>query len=144
MYFITFCIFSIKDVTNKYFANFCLLQLALITWREHLLKPHARVLISAILREIERERRGEILSTLRLRKIIECLVELGITSDQQSFSTSTLTGTASSPSEPLPYLMKPFKSPNFPPKPSGSTLKPNKSEVVSTLSYCLHINVQSS
>ncbi|CAH8583137.1 unnamed protein product [Schistosoma guineensis] len=107
--------------------------LALITWREHLLKPHARVLISAILREIERERRGEILSTLRLRKIIECLVELGITSDQQSFSTSTLTGTASSPSEPLPYLMKPFKSPNFPPKPSGSTLKPNKSEVESSL-----------
>ncbi|VDQ02326.1 unnamed protein product [Trichobilharzia regenti] len=98
--------------------------LALMTWREHLLKPHARVLISAILREIERERRGEILSTLRLRKIIECLVELGITSDQQSFSTSSLAGPASSPSEPLPYLMKPFKSPGFPPKPSGSTAKP--------------------
>nr|CAH8853260.1 unnamed protein product [Trichobilharzia regenti] len=102
--------------------------LALMTWREHLLKPHARVLISAILREIERERRGEILSTLRLRKIIECLVELGITSDQQSFSTSSLAGPASSPSEPLPYLMKPFKSPGFPPKPSGSTAKPCKSE----------------
>ncbi|CAH8572509.1 unnamed protein product [Schistosoma intercalatum] len=29
--------------------------------------------------------------------------------------------------------MKPFKSPNFPPKPSGSTLKPNKSEVESSL-----------
>ncbi|CAH8604344.1 unnamed protein product [Schistosoma haematobium] len=28
--------------------------------------------------------------------------------------------------------MKPFKSPNFPPKPSGSTLKPNKSEVESS------------
>ncbi|CAH8525224.1 unnamed protein product [Schistosoma turkestanicum] len=106
--------------------------LALITWREHLLKPHARVLISAILREIERERRGEILSTLRLRKIIECLVELGITSDQQSFSTSTLTGTSSSPNEPLPYLMKPFKSPNFPTKPSASSSKPNKSEVESS------------
>ncbi|RTG84007.1 cullin 1 [Schistosoma bovis] len=121
-----------KAWTEFRFASRVLDGLALITWREHLLKPHARVLISAILREIERERRGEILSTLRLRKIIECLVELGITSDQQSFSTSTLTGTASSPSEPLPYLMKPFKSPNFPPKPSGSTLKPNKSEVVET------------
>ncbi|KAK4470995.1 hypothetical protein MN116_006497 [Schistosoma mekongi] len=102
--------------------------LALITWREHLLKPHARVLISAILREIERERRGEILSTLRLRKIIECLVELGITSDQQSFSTSTLAGTTPSPNEPLPYLMKPFKSSNFAPKSSGSSSKSNKPE----------------
>ncbi|KAA3676406.1 cullin 1 [Paragonimus westermani] len=59
-------------------------KLALITWREHLLKPHSRVLISAILREIDRERHGEVLSTVRLRKIIECLVELGITSDTHS------------------------------------------------------------
>ncbi|CAH8561589.1 unnamed protein product [Heterobilharzia americana] len=111
---------------------FVVYTLALITWREHLLKPHARVLISAILREIERERRGEILSTLRLRKIIECLVELGITSEQQTFSTSSLTGAPLSPSEPLPYLMKSFKSPSFPPKPSGSASKPNKPELESS------------
>ncbi|KAF8568617.1 hypothetical protein P879_04622 [Paragonimus westermani] len=63
---------------------YAIYALALITWREHLLKPHSRVLISAILREIDRERHGEVLSTVRLRKIIECLVELGITSDTHS------------------------------------------------------------
>lgn len=76
--------------------------LALITWREHLLKPHSNVLISAILREIDRERRGEILCTLRLRKIIGSLVELGITSE---FSSPNSNGGAQSPVEHLPALM---------------------------------------
>lgn len=62
--------------------------LALITWREHLLKPHSRVLINAMLREIDRERRGEVLSTLRLKKIIGCLVDLGITADNQLHAPS--------------------------------------------------------
>ncbi|THD20564.1 Cullin-1 [Fasciola hepatica] len=77
--------------------------LALIKWREHLLKPHARVLINAILREVEKERRGEVLLTSRLRQIIECLVELGITSEQHSHSSPS--GTAQSQNEHLPGLM---------------------------------------
>ncbi|VEL27165.1 unnamed protein product, partial [Protopolystoma xenopodis] len=72
--------------------------LALITWREHLLKPHSRVLIGAVLREIERERMGESLSTLRLRKIIECLVELGITSSDQQHTFNHNSNLSSSPS----------------------------------------------
>ncbi|CAL8069060.1 unnamed protein product [Calicophoron daubneyi] len=67
---------------------YAIYALALITWREHLLKPHARVLIGAILREVDRERRGEVLLTCRLRKIIECLVELGVTSEQYPRSPS--------------------------------------------------------
>lgn len=78
-------------------------QLALIKWREHLLKPHARVLINAILREVEKERRGEVLLTSRLRQIIECLVELGITSEQHSHSSPS--GATQSQNEHLPGLM---------------------------------------
>ncbi|KAG5449362.1 Cullin-1 [Clonorchis sinensis] len=78
-------------------------ELALITWREHLLKPHARVLISSILREIDRERRGEVLLTLRLRKIIECLVELGIKSDTHPHPSPS--GGSQPSAEHLPGLM---------------------------------------
>ncbi|KER32636.1 hypothetical protein T265_01323 [Opisthorchis viverrini] len=78
-------------------------ELALITWREQLLKPHARVLISSILREIDRERRGEVLLTLRLRKIIECLVELGIKSDTHPHPSPS--GGSQPSTEHLPGLM---------------------------------------
>ncbi|OON23424.1 cullin family protein [Opisthorchis viverrini] len=88
---------------NAYFSHSAYSQLALITWREQLLKPHARVLISSILREIDRERRGEVLLTLRLRKIIECLVELGIKSDTHPHPSPS--GGSQPSTEHLPGLM---------------------------------------
>ncbi|KAF7234629.1 hypothetical protein EG68_11782 [Paragonimus skrjabini miyazakii] len=97
--------------------------LALITWREHLLKPHSRVLISAILREIDRERHGEVLSTVRLRKIIECLVELGITSDTHSHPSPS---SGNQPlSEHLSGLMGATSSSRLPTTPTIGGIQPN-------------------
>ncbi|KAF6776130.1 hypothetical protein AHF37_04692 [Paragonimus kellicotti] len=102
---------------------YAIYALALITWREHLLKPHSRVLISAILREIDRERHGEVLSTVRLRKIIECLVELGITSDTHSHPSPN---SGNQPlSEHLSGLMGATSSSRLPTTPTIGGIQPN-------------------
>ncbi|KAL3311127.1 Cullin-1 [Cichlidogyrus casuarinus] len=70
--------------------------LALTMWREYLFKPHCTDLVCAILKEIEKERKGEPIYVIRLRKIIECLVELGITGEPSltiSVNCSSLLGT---------------------------------------------------
>ncbi|BHF58133.1 Cullin-1 [Sparganum proliferum] len=56
--------------------------LALMIWRDIMLKPFSQALISAIFREIEKERHGETVATQRLQAIIECLVELRVTTEQ--------------------------------------------------------------
>lgn len=64
-------------------------------WKDELFKPCSRALICAILDEIEKERRGEYISTSRLCTVINSLVELCITSE--SHPTSTV-----SPNIPVP------------------------------------------
>ena len=56
-------------------------QLALMIWRDELFKPCSRALMSAVLNEIERERRGDSIAATRLSIIIGSLVELSLTSE---------------------------------------------------------------
>ncbi|KAM3185548.1 hypothetical protein ACTXT7_006107 [Hymenolepis weldensis] len=63
-----------KDIVIVY-------SLALVIWKDELFKACSRALISAILDEIEKERKGECISTSRLCTVINSLVELCITSE---------------------------------------------------------------
>nr|CDS31863.1 cullin 1 [Hymenolepis microstoma] len=63
-----------KDIVIVY-------SLALVIWKEELFKPCSRAFISAILDEVEKERKGECVSTSRLCTVINSLVELCITSE---------------------------------------------------------------
>ncbi|KAH9287335.1 Cullin-1 [Echinococcus granulosus] len=64
-----------KDVVIVY-------SLALMLWKDELFKPCSRALMSAVLSEIERERRGDNIAATRLCTIISSLVDLCITSEQ--------------------------------------------------------------
>ncbi|VDN13917.1 unnamed protein product, partial [Dibothriocephalus latus] len=66
--------------------------LALMIWRDIMLKPFSQALISAIFREIEKERHGETVATQRLQAIIECLVELRVTTEQYPSQNMQMSG----------------------------------------------------
>ncbi|VDM01322.1 unnamed protein product [Schistocephalus solidus] len=66
--------------------------LALMIWRDIMLKPFSQALISAIFREIEKERHGETVATQRLQAIIECLVELRVTTEQYPSHNMQMSG----------------------------------------------------
>lgn len=81
------------------------LKLALVIWKDELFKACSRALISAILDEVEKERKGECISTSRLCTVINSLVELCITSESHptaSLNTSIPSVTARGHDSVLP------------------------------------------
>ncbi|VDO14623.1 unnamed protein product [Rodentolepis nana] len=96
-----------KDIVIVY-------SLALVIWKEELFKPCSRALISALLDEVEKERRGECVSTSRLCIVINSLVELCITSESHptaslntSVSPVTTRGHDNVPSTQVPSYSPP-------------------------------------